>query len=162
PAPQAEAPPPPPAAPALAPPTEPLTVARAEPQEADSDQHFKDLRKAVFATRPALGVFKGIQEKAIRTREEAAIGLSIVSDPERITEARSDLTDARGQRGEERAMLRMYQIDLLTTALAWENHPHRADVLDSVDQIMRDASYRDQAGPTRASMNVDRAELFES
>ncbi len=129
-----------------------------------SSRSFGELRTQVFATRPALAEFKRLQEKVLRSAEENAAAMKLLSDPKLISEAQQDLRGSGERELDEAAQLRrMYQVDYLMACSAWKDNPERTRAIEAIkDAVMSEGLHEGAPENLRKSLAGDKIELYSA
>lgn len=109
-----------------------------DPSEAMSRRGVEGVLEEVLDSDPNLRRFYELRRKALRTSAEQQDYLALVSDRQLIEDARADLlealsTDHLDQHDE---LARLQRIQFLNSALAWEDNPERARVIQAMADVL--------------------------
>lgn len=115
----------------------------------------------VLHSDPDLAAFRQLRRKALRTKDEQRRYHEMLQDRTRIAQAKLDLLEPDPTPSEEEELNRIYQVNYLASALAWEQNPERAYIVDSIREILFSPITSEPTPEQRKSLLGDRMELFQ-
>lgn len=108
------------------------------PSEAMSRRGVEDVLDEVLDSEPNLRRFYELRRKALRTSAEQQDYLAMVSDRQLIEDARAELLEALSadHLDQHDELARLQRIQFLNSALAWEDNPERARVIQAMSDVL--------------------------
>jgi hypothetical protein len=120
-------------------------------------------KQKLFKKEPKLAQFDYFREHVLldsATREDYR---KLLADKAMLEQTRNELLHPKDTKDTtETNVKRLMQVDYLREALAWKEHPGRAQVLDMVESIILEDSFTAQMPPdVKRSLSATKMELYE-